>query len=794
MALTKPTTNTDLALIPAEGDENVGIKVFEILDKIIKDKNNLGLPTRWKRNTELVKNKFWKSTSKEVPLTSANLIYVHVRQVVNQLTDNNPTFDITPLGMTDDEQEAVFDKLKNTADFWWRDQEQQAIFRRSVWNGETNGTYIEKVIFNPDLEMIGEVETILVDPYHFGVYPVDCTDTQKAEVVLHFRPYTVREVKRMWGEAAKDVTPDNSLIKELGDDRREIIAGSPDPNRGYYGSIGGTVKNILNTAGDSQDPDEQVLVVEAWIRDRSAVSTENVIESTNNDGTVEVVKEKIVKPKYKGDIRRVVTCNLGKIVLEDKDNPSINPMLPDEQARLTYLYDKFPFNTGQSVENPFSLWGDDDIMQLAPILTEINKTLSQITYFKDKSVRSKLINPLDSGVKNNEFTNTTGIINPSNSMTSQGIRWMDSPKVEMDLVQYLDIYKSLFFIVSGSFETAQAEFPGQDVIAYKAIAALLENAAKRNAHKEAAATKIARERGRMFLSHAMNWYTEERYITVEDRRGKEQPMAIRGTDMIVPAKLTVVSGSTMPVSQVQRREEARELYKLQGIDAKELLDAHDWPNADDVVQRMQAGPLGEAMDKLGAVGVPPALLEYIKGVATSKPQDIEKAAKDGKLPDFMTALKQALTGQQEGPSMAEQAATGKVAAEAAKAHASADKDTADTQRILIETIMSALKTQAEIALIQEQATTEQFNRGVRDEGVKMDWKKLEQEAAKIVNDFEAQRIGQKHEAVRIAADVAGKQRNDDTKRHEVDLKHEESMSIAKQGPYKEKGLKSNNED
>jgi len=796
MALTKPTHQPDTRLIPAEGDKDLGIKIFGILDKVFKDKQKLGLPARMKRNTELVKNKFWKSTSKEVPLTSANLIYVHVRQVVNQLTDNNPTFEITPLGLTDDEQEKAYDKLRNTADFWWRNTEQQALYRKSVWSGEVNGTAIEKVVFNPELEMgIGEVETVMVDPFHFGVFPLDCTDLQKAEVILHFRPYTVREVKRMWGDKAAEVQADNALIKELGDDRRDIIGGSPDPNRGYYGSVGSTVKHILNSAGDGEELDEQVLVVEAWVRDRSVVSEERVVESTTTEsGEIEVVVEKTTRPRYRGEIRRIITCNLGKVVLEDRDNPSINPELPEEMARKTYLYDKFPFSVGQSVENPFSIWGDDDIMQLSPLLTEINKTLSQLTYFKDKSVRSKFINPQDSGIRNNELTNTSGVLNPTNSITAQGLRWVEPPAMQMDLVQYLDIYKGLFFLISGSFDVNQADFPGQDVIAYKAIAALLENAAKRNSHKEAVYTKIARERGRMFLSHCMNWYTEERYITVDDGRGKEQPMAIRGVDMIVPAKLTVVSGSTMPVSQVQRREEARELYKMNGLDIKELLDAHDWPNTDDVVIRMQAGPLGEVFEKLGKVGVPEPVLQYLQQIAGSKPQDIERAAKNGELPDFMSVVQQAAGAQPQGQSEGEQLESRKIMSDVTKSDAEAQLKTVEAQSITVETQLKALEAQARIGLIREQAETERFNRGVRAEGVKMDWKKLEQEAARLVADIEAKKTQHAHDAARIVTDIETKSRATDTKDREVDFRHEEAMSISKQGPYRESGRKSNNEE
>ena len=202
-------------LFPPEGDRRVGYKVFTVLDEILQDKNDLGLPGKWNRHYELGKNKHWKVASKKASLVSANLLYTHRQRTVNMLTDNNPTFNVARIGDYEDE---IFQTLLRTADFWWRDQEQQHILETSIIQGETKGCVVEKSLFNPDLEYgLGEAETETVDPFHFGFYPVKAKSNQKAEANLHFWPISVREAKRKWPKFKDDITGDVEFLKDLGD-------------------------------------------------------------------------------------------------------------------------------------------------------------------------------------------------------------------------------------------------------------------------------------------------------------------------------------------------------------------------------------------------------------------------------------------------------------------------------------------------------------------------------------------------------------------------------------------------
>jgi hypothetical protein len=739
-------------LFPPENDPNVGFKAFEILADVLSFKNELGLTKKWNRNYELGKNKHWKQDSDKASLITANLLFAHRTRTVNTLTDNNPTFNVRQVGELDPEKEEVVDGLVRTAEFWWQEQEQQAVLERSIINGETYGCTVEKVIFNIDLEYgIGEVEAEVVDPYHFGVYPVKTMDIQKADCVLHFWPMSVREARRRFPDKAERIRSDREVIGDLDDQRLEVQANSMRKSRGYFSTFAGVIKNMLNIAGASKGDEDEILMVEAWVKDYSTISENGK-----------------VRDKYPGNLRCITTCNGGEVVCSDRPNPSINPNLDLKQASQTYLFDKFPFSLTHSVTDTANPWGMCDYEQLEGLQIELDKTLSQFTLIKDKLSRLKIKNPKDSGVDNSEFTNAPGIINPANSMVSEAIKYMELPNVPFaDLSAALGIFKDFFFLVAGTFELEQAQTPGREVIAYKAIAALLERAATMFRGKIRNYSKMIRERGRMYLSLMMNWYTQERWISYEED-GDQLTSAIHGNKMIIPAKLNVVSGSTMPVSKVQEREEAIGLFERQAIDGEELLKKMDWPQWKQVVKRMQIGPLSDLLEKLGKMGFPQQILQVLSQLQQIDMKDFERMLKAGEMPTAQQLL--APAGEQEQVPPIDQIEIEKTEAE-------------------IE------KISAEIQLVIEQANTEKVEQAVKLAGVEFDKDKLAIERARMVRDIEAQEaeLDLKEKEIELQVELKDKDLEIAKSKGNGGKQPTKSSKKREQGPYREKGMKSQNQ-
>lgn len=715
-------------LLPPEGDAEVGKTVFAILKEVLDDKNDLGLPELWNRNHELVRGKHWKNDDVEVPLTSINLCHVHVQRTANMLTDQNPTFDVVELGDEEEKPEGeaqTFDLLQKTTIHWWGDQEQQDVLDSSIRLGETNGITIEKVIFNPELEHpLGEVETINVSPYHFGWYPVKLTDPrllQQREALLHFYPMTLREVRRKWPDKADTVKPDSDILKELKDERREINTqqGSRKPANMLI-SIADSAKHLFNwmTGGAEGESSEEVLIVEVWCRDYTTIDGDDQEKAIPGQTAYR-------KAKYRGNIRYVVACN-GDKVLEDRSNPNINDLLTDEQAQKTYLYDKFPFSAANSVKDPANAWGATDLEQLEGLNKELNKACSQFILEKDRSARSKIINPMTSGVENDEFTNYYSEVRPTNAEQAAALRWLVYPGSSLDYNQAIGLFKDMFFLVAQSFEMDQLT-TGSSAIAYKSIAALMERNATMMRGKIRNYSRLIRDRGRMFLSHVMNFYTEPRFITFENSDGIKETKQIVGSKMIIPAKLTVVAGSTMPQSNVQKREEALELFQRGAIDQAKLLEDLNVSGRKDIIDRMKEGPVGQAMNSLGAMGVPPELLQIFSQVAVMDPKEVEQAIKQGKLPPFQLFLQQlamAMAGQQAGPPPENQAEQAEVQVKLAQAK----KTEAETEKV---------RTEAE--LLRAKIQTEIVDQRVKIGGVRFDKEKMDIEKARTVHSITKER-------------------------------------------------------
>ena len=708
-------------LLPPKDDKRVGEEVFKLLSEVVKYKQDQGLPEKWSRFYSLDKNRHWKTapgTAQNVSLVSANLLWAHRQKTLALLTNNNPTFNISRKGSPDVPQEKL-DALLKTCENWWIDTEQQFELESSVKNGETFGVTIEKSIFNPDAEFaLGEAETEVIDPFYFGVYPTDCLKLQKAEAVFHFRPMSVREAKRRYPDFADKIEPDSEILKKLGDARKEI--GRTAEKQAENTTVSGVVKSLVNIFGTAREDAEETLIVECWCKDYSLIQDEQ-----GND-----------IPKYAGFIRCVTVCSGGQTVLSDRSNPSINPALPPELAIRTYLYDKYPFSLTPSVTDTASIWGQSDFEQLEGLQIEFNKIMSSISTWSKKASRLKIINPQTSGVNNASLTNAPGILNPTN--VNHGIQYMQPPPVPSDLLAFKDVFKEIFFLIAGSFELENAQTPGREVIAYRAIGLLIEQVATQQRSKIRNYGKMIRERGRMYVSQVQNWYTEDRWIVYEDNTGQEQGMIINGRELIIPAKISIVSGSTLPRPQVQEREEAILLHKQGVIDNEELLKKLDWPAWRTVLKRMQAGPIGALFDRFSKAGVPPQLLQYLQELSKLDDKEIE----GGKIPPFQAILAQLVPSLQQTPiPIGEQLEQAKLQAEIAKI-------------------------QAETELTRQKARTEEIEQGRKAKGVQFDEEKLKIDRARTVHEI---RTGK------------------NTREYEATHGNE-------QGPYDERGMVSNNAD
>jgi hypothetical protein len=614
------------SIIAPEGHENVGHYCFSILGEVVADKDNKKLPQKWLRNYELYRAKHWKSQGK-AKLSTVNLIWNYITRTVSLLTDQNPTFDIMA------ENDKVASIIHKVARYWWNETEQQAVLSDSVTMSEINGCVVEKTVFNTTLNNgIGEVETITVDPHNFGFWPLDEKRQEKCEANLHYYTIPVNQARRMWPDMAEYITSDKLWRDKLGEGRREIFGGTTSSKGREAGDFGvdhatysGNVDSISKVMGGKSD----VLILEFWVKDFTKVDVEvsparmEVDEVTGEIDMVEAVTEK--QPMYPGNIRCITCCNGGDIVLSDRKNPSINELLEPELASQTYLWSRFPFYKAESNRDIVSPWGFSSIEQLEMMNFEIDKCLTQLNIVKDKAVRSPVINPRNAQVPNSAFTNAPAkVINPKDHVVAAAIGHMKPPAPQRDIEQILGIYREMFDKIAGIFDMTDPSI-AKGRMAFKTVATIIESMHTMLRGKIRGYGKMIRERGRMWLSHAQNFYTEERIFFIEREGGSTEAGQVIGKDMIIPLHFTVEAGSTMPTSRLQQREEAKELFKDGALDIRELMIRLDWPNKEEVIHRMEMGQFGQLLERLEELGVNEEIVEAVTKIAEMDDQEYNAA-------------------------------------------------------------------------------------------------------------------------------------------------------------------------
>lgn len=605
------------SLLPPEGDERVGHAAFAILEATIRDKDRKRLPQKWHRNYEMYRNHHWRSgKSAPIPLASISLVNTHIERTVNILTDNNPTFDVVG------ENDEVADKLHSQARFWWNETEQQDVFADSIKMAEVHGTTIEKIIFNPSLmNGLGEVETIVIDPHNFSFWPLNERRPEKWEAALHYYTMPVNQARRKWPSMKKLIQPDAEWKKQLGELRREIHGGTsrqlPQGTFGDFARDHAFLRGnpaILSVMGRG----DEVLILELWVKDYTLVKeqvNEGIAELDLSTGEFGITQPPLLDkvPKYPGFIRVVTTCNGGDVLLNDRQNPSINHTLPQEKLAQTFLYNRFPFTLTPSTKDPVSPWGYSAIEQLEQINIEIDKCMSQLNYMKDRMARSPLINPKDTMVPNSDFSNAARIVNPKNSVVAKAIRFMESPPVQNDIQLILGVYRELFDKIAGTFDLTDPQVM-KGRLAFKTVAALLENTQTMVRGKIRSYGRMVRDRGRMYISHVQNWYTEERFFFLIEK-GVPTQGSLVGAESIEPIHFQVVSGSTMPMSRLQQREEALELFTAGAIGIRELLEALEWPDRAEIASKMEMGVAGPLIERMEGLAVDPRVIQTVQEVA-----------------------------------------------------------------------------------------------------------------------------------------------------------------------------------
>lgn len=652
---TAPGASQAIEKLPPEGDEKLGKFLWDKFTICKNEKDRLNLHSKWMKNYELKRGRHFKTTNTKWPLVPVNIFYVAVSRTKAHLTDSKPRFEIVAHNEDAQGQAPI---INSAAANWWKRTMQLKKHADSIDNGETYGSTIEKMIFNPSLEGgKGDVETVVVDPFKVFPWP-GVREIQKMPYFNEIEIMELEEIHRIWPDSEGKIKPDaqfstNTLV---GKERELIKAGTLADHR----AEGNLPNNFAPSGGKvSELSIGRAMIVEVWIKDftmideeeeqpviieRPLLAEDDIPESITfgqtidtgemeevETGEIQMVKTGRKLPKYPGFIRVVHFANEGKLILDDKPNPSINPTLPQEQTENTYLFDKIPYLKTDSNTDTSNFWSFSVIEQIEILGKEINKKISQVAAYIDKTVRPTLIMPKTAGIESHNISNLPGQVwYPSNHVVSQFIRYMQVPSLPSDFYNYIQLLLTLVDNITGIQDVTEGRKP-KGISAASAIIALQEKAQTMFREKIRNYDMALEEKGRMWISLSQNWYTEERKLRLSGKALEEMGQFgdFRGTEMNGEFTFEVVPGSTLPKSLFVRLEQSVQLFNAGAIDQKALLEAHDVPNADEIIRRMSLGQLGLLIERLQKAGLPPEVLEVVQAIGSMDEKQFNKEVAQG---------------------------------------------------------------------------------------------------------------------------------------------------------------------
>ena len=562
------TGKWSLSDLPPAEDKDVGPVFAKLVKEGDDEKIRLGLEDRWRYNHRMFRGDHWgtnnHATKKSLKKFSLNLLFANIQRTVANLTAKQPVVEAVETG-GGSAGEPEYDKiLTSWLHKWWMDTSQEDSIVDLTGEMELYGCGIDKYLLRGD-----HPDTAVVDPFAFGKAPGVYDDIQDCPYVYHRVVQRVDEIEKKYGLESGTVQADD-VYTIMAEDREE---NAPRPNI-KAGSLSPASSNARNHR--SVDGSGRAIVTEVWCRDYSG--------------------------EYKDSIRVVTYANEGAVVLSDTSNPNINWKLFEKDPLLvkdTFLFARYPFNISLSYRDKTTNWGFSALEQTADINEVIDEIISRLYAYIAKSMLPVLVVPKDTGITPAQINNKPGLIlRPNSSGTAAGIRYLDPPRVSLDVYKFLDIIRGLFDQIWHIEDADRGERPA-GIIAAQAIQALQERNAVLMRAKIRSIDNAVEGRGRAAISMLQNFGFLPQSVDMGDETGQFRGIELAGREF----NFIVESGSTVHKTTMQIQENAVELYRMGAIDRQALLEAVDFPNWKQVIERTGETQLDQAMQILIEAGL-----------------------------------------------------------------------------------------------------------------------------------------------------------------------------------------------
>ena len=581
----KDISEFTLSSPPPADHPDLGKWVWGLFEDSFAEKERLGLMERWKFNYRLFRGNHWgdKARGNKDRIT-VNLFFANVQRTVANITAKNPVAEVIDLdGAEDNADEVLSMRMKK----WWNETEQQALLCRSSQNNEIYGRTIEKAVWDPDRKRFVPV---IMDSYSYFPAPGYYAEHGDIPYEIHAFAVPVHQVEKVFnvtGVVAEDVRT------ILGQQDRENVRPNMVLTESGVGTVLQQKKDTDLISGT--DKGGYALVIECWMQDLTTRKVEAGIEVDEKTGKERVLYDDVLI--YPDGIRVITICNRG-IFLNDMENPNINLELGTDKIRHTFAWGRKPFYSANSYEDSTSNWGFSAAEQTGDLNKKIDEIVSRMANYVNRALYPTLIIEKGCGITRSMINNKPGLVLRPTRPNAR-IEYMQMPNLPSNFFQILDLFINLHDRIYQIEDADRGQAP-TGVIAASAIVSLQERNAVLIRHKIRATEYLCRERGRWNISFLQNFSVKLEQIQVGDDTFEFQGVALAGRRF----NYVIESDSTIARTSVQDQEQAVGLYKVNGIDRTALLEALNFKDRKQIIERMGETQLDQALQILIQSGLP----------------------------------------------------------------------------------------------------------------------------------------------------------------------------------------------
>jgi hypothetical protein len=519
-----------------------------------------------------------------------NMIWQTIQSNMPLQTDVRPKISYIPEEPNDT---AFAEVLNQVSESDWERKNWLTQLSEVILDGYIYGTGFAQMGYDPDDDYgVGSATFESVDPFY--VYP----DPEARDVngpdsfgMIIAEPMCTKRLKQMFPKHADKIKSDV----------KDVISSSKTSLNDFKIKASNTDKDMPDiTFLDGQEKaEERTLLITAYLKPQETQDQEEMEE----DGSVKVVTKKVYP------FGRVIKVACG-VKLDEKQ-------LPFENG-------KFPFARYVNYILPREFYGVSEVEQLESPQRVFNKLLNASLEILNLMGNPIWVVDTASGVDPHHLVNRTGLV--VEKEPGSEVRRESGVQLSGSALSLIDRLETWFNNVSGTQDVARGQTPGS-VTAASAIEQLQEAARTRIRQKQRNLDAFIRDIARQYSEIVLENYTKPRIFRVTNDEGsteffkfsitKEQgPLGefdekkvaviqrfaegeIDGNDVVIeetPTKMALQSsafdvrvntGSTLPFTTAQKEQQALNLFDRQVIDAEELLSIMEFPNREEILNRME---------------------------------------------------------------------------------------------------------------------------------------------------------------------------------------------------------------